>query len=58
MATLGGGVQDVVSLRRRQSATPVQGFVNLKVSYGSAKIIKTSEDGIVEGLSSRSREVA
>lgn len=47
---VGGGVQDVVTFAETVSDT-VQGFVNLKVSYGSAKIVKTSEDGIVEGLS-------
>ena len=30
---------------------PVKGYLNIKVSYGSAKIIKTSEDGKVEGIS-------
>ena len=29
---------------------PVQAFLNLKVSYGSAKIVKTSEDGKVDNL--------
>ena len=47
---MGGGIQDVVAYAQTVS-DPVQGFVNLKVSYGSAKIIKTSEDGIVEGIS-------
>ena len=47
---VGSGVQDVVTYAQTVS-DPIQGFVNLKVSYGSAKIIKTSEDGIVEGLS-------
>lgn len=47
---VGGGVQDVATFAETVSDT-VQGFVNLKVSYGSAKIVKTSEDGIVEGLS-------
>lgn len=47
---MGGGIQDVVTYAQSVS-DPVKGFVNLKVSYGSAKIIKTSEDGIVEGLS-------
>lgn len=49
---MGGGVQDVATFAETVSDS-VQGFVNLKVSYGSAKIIKTSEDGIVEGLSFR-----
>lgn len=30
---------------------PVKGFVNIKVSYGSAKIVKTSDDGNVANLS-------
>ena len=30
---------------------PVKGYLNIKVSYGSAKIVKTSEDGKVEGIS-------
>lgn len=47
---VGGGVQDVATFAETVSDS-VQGFVNLKISYGSAKIIKTSEDGIVEGLS-------
>lgn len=32
---------------------PVKGFVNIKVSYGSAKIVKTSEDGKVDGITFR-----
>ena len=32
---------------------PVKGFLNVKVSYGSAKIVKTSEDGKVDGVSFR-----
>ena len=32
---------------------PVKGFLKLKVSYGSAKIVKTSEDGKVDGISFR-----
>ena len=44
-----GTMQDAVTY----AATvmdPVQAFLNLKVSYGSAKIIKTSEDGKVDNL--------
>ena len=44
-----GTMQDVVTY----AATvmdPVQAFLNLKVSYGSAKIVKTSEDGKVDNL--------
>ena len=29
----------------------MKGYLNIKVSYGSAKIVKTSEDGKVEGIS-------
>ena len=42
-----GTMQDAVTY----AATvmdPVQAFLNLKVSYGSAKIVKTSEDGKVD----------
>ncbi len=46
---MGGGIQDVVTYAQTVS-DPVKGFVNFKISYGSAKIIKTSEDGIVEGI--------
>lgn len=49
---MGSGIQDVVTYAQTVS-DPVKGFLNLKVSYGSAKIVKTSEDGIVEGLSFR-----
>lgn len=28
----------------------MKGFLNLKVSYGSARIVKVSEDGVVEGI--------
>ena len=44
-----GTMQDAVTY----AATvmdPVQAFLNLKVSYGSAKIVKTSEDGKVDNL--------
>ena len=30
---------------------PVKGFVKMKVSYGSCQIVKTSEDGKVDGIS-------
>ena len=44
------GLQDLVSYT--QSITdPVSGFIKVKVSYGSAKIVKTSEDGKVDGVS-------
>ena len=44
-----GTMQDVTTY----AATvmdPVQAFLNLKVSYGSAKIVKASEDGKVDNL--------
>ena len=45
-----GGIQDVVSYTQSVS-DPVTGYLNVKVSYGSAKIVKTSEDGNVAGIS-------
>lgn len=45
-----GGLQDVVTYAQSVS-DPVNGYLNIKVSYGSAKIVKTSEDGKVEGIS-------
>ena len=48
----GVGQQDLVSYTQSVN-DPVQGFVNLKVSFGAAKIIKTSEDGKVDGISFR-----
>lgn len=47
--TNNGQLQDVVTYGESVS-DPVNGFFNLKVSYGSAKIIKTSEDGKVNGI--------
>ncbi len=44
-----GGIQDTVTYEQSVS-DPVKGYVNIKVSYGAAKIVKTSEDGIVEGI--------
>ena len=44
-----GGIQDVVTYGAKVT-DPVSGYVKLKVSYGSAKIIKTSEDGEVSGI--------
>ena len=44
-----GTMQDVVTYSATVS-DPVTAFLNLKVSYGSAKIIKTSEDGRVDGI--------
>ena len=42
-------IQDVISYAQEVN-DPAQAFLNLKVSYGSAKIIKTSEDGKVDNL--------
>ena len=44
-----GGVQDTITYTASVS-DPVRAFVKLKVSCGSAKIIKTSEDGKVDGI--------
>ena len=44
-----GTMQDVVTYSATVS-DPVTAFLNLKVSYGSAKIIKTSEDGKVDDI--------
>ena len=44
-----GGIQDTVAYTASVS-DPVKAFIKLKVSYGSAKIIKTSEDGKVDGI--------
>ena len=43
-------MQDVVTYSATIS-DPVKAYLNLKVSYGSTKIVKTSEDGKVEGIS-------
>lgn len=45
----GGGNQDTVTFGQ-QVDDPVKGYINLKVSYGSAKIVKVSEDGKVDGI--------
>ncbi len=42
-------VQDLVSYAQEVN-DPVSGFVKMKVSYGSCQIVKTSEDGKVDGL--------
>ncbi len=42
-------LQDVVTYAQSVS-DPVKGYLNIKVSYGSAKIVKTSEDGKVDGI--------
>ena len=44
-----GGVQDTITYTASVS-DPVRAFLKLKVSYGGAKIIKTSEDGRVDGI--------
>lgn len=45
-----GKLQDTVTYSQSVN-DPVKGYLNIKVSYGSAKIVKTSEDGKVEGIS-------
>lgn len=45
-----GGIQDTVTYTASAS-DPIKAYVKLKVSYGSAKIIKTSEDGKLDGIS-------
>lgn len=45
-----GKLQDTVTYAQTVN-DPVKGYLNIKVSYGSAKIVKTSEDGKVEGIS-------
>lgn len=42
-------VQDVVAYAQEVS-DPVTGYVKMKVSYGSCQIVKTSEDGKVDGI--------
>lgn len=48
----GSGNQDTVTFGQ-QVDDPVKGYINLKVSYGSAKIVKLSEDGKVDGITFR-----
>lgn len=48
----GNGNQDTVTFGQ-QVDDPVKGYINLKVSYGSAKIVKMSEDGKVDGITFR-----
>ena len=45
-----GKLQDTVTYAQTVN-DPVKGYLNIKVSYGSAKIVKTSEDGKVEDIS-------
>ena len=42
-------VQDVVSYAQ-EVGDPVSGYVKMKVSYGSCQIVKTSEEGKVDGI--------
>lgn len=44
-----GGTQDTVTYSAKAS-DPVKAYIKAKVSYGSAKIVKTSEDGKVAGI--------
>ena len=46
----GSGIQDLVTYGAEVN-DPVKGYLNLKVSLGSAKIVKTSEDDKVSGIS-------
>ena len=47
-----GGKQDTVTFAQ-EVTDPVKGFLYLKASCGSAKIVKTSEDGKVDGITFR-----
>lgn len=47
--SVGSGIQDVVTYAQEVS-DPVSGYVKMKVSYGSCQIVKTSEDGKVDGI--------
>lgn len=44
-----GQLQDIVTWGEEVS-DPVKAYINVKVSYGSAKIVKTSEDGVVNNI--------
>ncbi len=46
----GWGIQDLSTFAEEVN-DPVRGYLNIKVSLGSAKIVKTSEDGNVSGIS-------
>ncbi|MBR4968255.1 MAG: Cys-Gln thioester bond-forming surface protein, partial [Bacteroidaceae bacterium] len=46
----GSGQQDLSTFAAEVN-DPVRGYLNIKVSLGSAKIVKTSEDGNVSGIS-------
>ena len=45
-----GSKQDIITYAQSVS-DPVKGYLKVKVSLGSAKIVKTSEDGKVDGIS-------
>ena len=45
----GAGVQDLTTFAAEVN-DPVKGYLNIKVSLGSAKIVKTSEDGNISGI--------
>lgn len=51
-STVSGQIQDSVTWGERVS-DPVYAYLNLKVSYGEAKIVKHSEDGKVAGVKFR-----
>ena len=52
--TFGPGVGQQNTVTYTQSVTdPIAAYLKLNVSYGSAKIIKTSEDGKVDGITFR-----
>lgn len=46
---IGGGKQDMVSYGATVS-DPVTGYLNLEIKTGNMKLVKTSEDGKVEGI--------
>ena len=46
----GTAIQDLTTFAAEVN-DPVKGYLNVKVSVGSAKIVKTSEDGNVSGIS-------
>ena len=46
----GSGNQDLSTFAAEVN-DPVKGYLNIKVSLGSAKIVKTSEDGVISGIS-------
>lgn len=44
-----GGIQDVITYGEEIN-DPVYGYLKVKVSYGSCKIVKESEDGVVNNI--------